>query len=66
MSTRCNVCDKKLKNIFVEITGKCRCGNVFCKEHIINHNCTFDYKQLYVTEKKDELIIVKKDKVIKI
>ena len=66
MVTKCSLCSKKLKNILIEVTGKCRCGNIYCREHITNHNCNFDYKKLYEKEKKNELIVVKKTKVVKI
>jgi len=66
MVTKCSLCSKKLKNILIEVTGKCRCGNIYCREHITNHNCNFDYKKLYEKEKENELIVVKKAKVIKI
>lgn len=65
MVSKCSMCGKKLKNVLlIEITGKCRCGKIFCSEHISNHSCTFDYKKLY--EKENELIVVKKAKVSKI
>jgi hypothetical protein len=67
MVLKCSLCGKKLKNVLViEITGKCRCGNIFCNEHISNHSCNFDYKKLYLKQKENELIIIKKEKVIKI
>tara|TARA_Y100000389_G_C17377484_1_gene472455 strand:- start:357 stop:557 length:201 start_codon:yes stop_codon:yes gene_type:complete len=66
MVLKCSLCNKKLKNVLIEITGKCRCGEIFCREHISNHNCTFNYKKLYEKEKKNELIVIKKAKVEKI
>jgi predicted nucleic acid binding AN1-type Zn finger protein len=36
-------CKKKL-HLTLLIIGTCRCGNYFCSEHRLNHNCTYDYK----------------------
>jgi hypothetical protein len=66
MSIKCEVCNIKINKLLAELTNKCRCGNIFCKKHMLNHNCTFDYNKLYLIQKKEELITVKKDKVIKI
>lgn len=43
---RCTVCDSKLKTIDV-IISTCRCGNIYCTQHRIDHKCTFDYKNDY-------------------
>lgn len=29
------------------IICKCRCGNLFCYKHRINHNCSYDYAKDY-------------------
>lgn len=47
MSSRCNKCKCKVKSIDVVI-NKCRCGNVYCSNHRIDHNCAFDYKKDYM------------------
>ena len=39
----CFTCKKKLKLAQVT-TGKCKCGNVYCKSHIHDHMCTHDFK----------------------
>jgi hypothetical protein len=36
-------CKKKLDATQL-ILGLCRCGNCFCSNHRLNHNCTYDYK----------------------
>lgn len=43
-SNICFHCDKKL-NPSQRISGKCRCENVYCSEHRINHPCAFDHHQ---------------------
>jgi hypothetical protein len=38
---KCLVCNKK-----VFLTGKCRCENFYCGNHLHSHGCTFNYKGL--------------------
>lgn len=66
MSVKCEVCNTKINSMLAEIINKCRCGSIFCRKHMVDHNCTFDYKELYTKQKKDELVVVKNDKIIKI
>lgn len=42
IQTRCMVCEKRLKISSIRV---CKCQNAFCTEHIIAHDCSFDYKQ---------------------
>ena len=46
---KCNKCKKKLNMIYYT----CKCGKMFCFEHLSphNHNCTYDY----ITEKKKQI-----------
>jgi hypothetical protein len=48
---KCQVCNKKINTISV-ITGTCRCKQIFCSKHILDHNCTFDYKEDYKMNNK--------------
>ena len=41
---RCFECNKKLNSIFITI-NTCRCKNLYCVQHMINHKCSFDYKK---------------------
>ena len=43
---RCHDCNIKVKTIDV-IISTCRCGNIYCIKHRINHNCSYDYKTDY-------------------
>lgn len=43
--TKCDNCNKKLK-LVVAIKGKCRCEKTFCAQHLMTHQCSFDYKTL--------------------
>ena len=43
MSVKCLTCKRKLK-LVETVYGLCRCKQVFCPQHLINHICNFDYK----------------------
>jgi hypothetical protein len=63
---RCKVCNKALNNIMLQTLHTCRCKGLYCREHIINHNCNFDYNKLYLEKTKDELVVIESDKITKI
>lgn len=62
-SIRCTVCRSKVKIIDV-IISTCRCGNVYCMRHRIDHECTFDYKKDY--EINNKLVKVDGEKIERI
>jgi hypothetical protein len=62
-SMRCTVCNSKVKSIDV-IISTCRCGNIYCMFHRLDHKCTFDYKKDY--ELKNKLVKVNGEKVNRI
>jgi len=43
----------------------CRCKNFYCREHMLNHSCSFNYKQFFVEQNKD-LVEIKSEKLEKI
>lgn len=59
----CAVCNSKVKTIDV-IISTCRCGNIYCMRHRIDHNCTFDYKKDY--ELNNKLVKINSHKIDKI
>ena len=61
---RCKLCNKKL-SIMLKDMYICRCSDYYCSIHKLEHNCTFDYKELFIQQNKD-LIEIKKSKVEKI
>ena len=61
---RCKLCNKKLNKMLKEMYI-CRCSDYYCSIHKLEHNCTFDYKELFIQQNKD-LIEVKKEKIEKI
>ena len=62
-SKRCASCDKKIRQID-EIMSKCRCGNIYCIMHRVDHNCDYDYKRDY--HKNNNLFKLEAEKVSKI
>lgn len=61
---KCLSCNKKI-NMLLKDLHICRCKNFYCREHIIEHNCSFNYKQLFIEQNKD-LVEIKTEKVEKI
>lgn len=57
---RCKECNKKI-SFLNKLTSSCRCNEVFCNLHRLDHTCTFDYKQDYKNNNK--LIKVVADKM---
>jgi hypothetical protein len=60
---KCCECNKNVSVLDI-ITCKCRCGNIYCKNHRIDHKCSFDYKELY--KETHKLIKIDDNKLDKI
>jgi hypothetical protein len=50
---KCFECNKKIKLIDTIICS-CRCGNVYCVKHRLDHKCLFDYHETYQKPEKIE------------
>ena len=61
--TKCEECHKKIGLLDI-ITCKCRCGNVFCKTHRLDHNCSYDYQSEY--KNSNQMVKLEEKKLIKI
>ena len=61
----CFVCKKKLK-LVKQITNKCKCKYIFCDQHKLNHNCTFDFIKTEHELLKSKNPVIVSDKVQKI
>ena len=48
---RCKECNKKI-SFMNAITSTCRCKEIFCNLHRIDHKCSFDYKEDYKNNNK--------------
>merc|ERR1712060_254506 len=40
----CSVCSRRLPALTASIHCKCKCGLLFCSEHIQFHDCTFNHR----------------------
>jgi hypothetical protein len=49
--SRCFECKKQILEIYATI-GKCRCGNIYCSNHIHFHNCQFNYNAFHQNNTK--------------
>jgi hypothetical protein len=59
MNEHCKTCGKKV-SLLDMIICKCRCGNLYCCKHRIDHTCIYDYSQNYkIPEKLQETKINK-------
>jgi hypothetical protein len=62
MMENCKICNKKILKHFINIY-KCKCYNIYCSEHKLNHNCPYDYHLNYKKIIKEKLPIVTSIKV---
>jgi hypothetical protein len=54
MRETCYACAKKIGLLDI-ITCKCRCGNLYCCKHRLDHICSYDYSQNYqIPDKLEE------------
>lgn len=44
MKTKCSICDKKIPPLMVDVYT-CKCGNIYCPRHKLNHDCSWDFLQ---------------------
>jgi hypothetical protein len=65
MATKCEKCNKKLNDLMINIY-LCRCKGIYCGKHLHDHNCTFDYKELFCEQMKSATYTVENKKVAKI
>ena len=63
--TFCCICKKKLSKLMLSIYT-CKCQNLYCPKHIIDHHCTFDYKTAFQKQIICELPIILTEKIVKL
>lgn len=61
----CLCCNKKLNILMIDLYT-CKCTKIYCRNHMLSHNCTFDYKILNSIQLKDKLPIIVAEKISKI
>ena len=52
--TKCTSCNTKIIFHMTKI-NTCRCKNVYCNLHIHQHECTFNYKQVWQDDCKKSM-----------
>ena len=62
---KCCSCKKLIPPLMKDIY-RCRCKKLFCKLHLHDHNCTFDYKEKFITTIKKSIVKIEKEKINKI
>lgn len=60
---KCKQCNRKIKLIDT-IMCRCKCNNLFCKIHRIDHVCPFDYQEDY--RQSNNLVKLEEKKIDKI
>lgn len=63
--TKCISCKSKIHPLMITI-HTCRCKNMYCHLHMHDHNCTFNYKEVWQNNSNNCLIKVDGEKVKKI
>lgn len=63
MAGKCEECHRKISLVNI-ITCKCRCGNVYCTQHRLEHGCSYDYQSDY--KLKNNLVKLEEKKLDKI
>jgi len=58
-------CKRKIPSIIKELS-RCRCGKLYCHEHRLAHDCTFDYQSHHKKTLEKQLTKVEPKKVIKV
>ena len=67
IKNKCNMLNCKKKLSLVDMSIKCKCGNIYCNSHRYssNHDCQFNYKKDFKNILETKLDKVINDKVIK-
>ncbi len=63
--SKCVLCKSKINSIMTNI-HTCRCKNIYCHLHMHDHNCTFNYKEVWQNNSDNFLRKVEAEKVKKI
>lgn len=60
--SKCCICKRKINHLLLDVYT-CRCKNLYCKIHLHEHNCKFDYNKLFREQMKNKMFKVIKKKV---
>lgn len=62
MVETCKICNKKILTHLISLY-KCKCENIYCSDHKLSHNCTYDYHSNFKKIIKDKLPVINSIKV---
>ena len=60
---KCKKCGGKISKLMVNI-HKCRCKGIYCKQHLHDHDCTFNYNKVFQDKIAKDLAKVEPKKVV--
>ena len=63
--SKCLSCNSKIHSLMTKI-HTCRCKNIYCHLHMHDHNCTFNYKEVWENNSEKFLPKVDGEKVKKL
>jgi len=58
----CLICKKKLK-LYQILTSKCKCGKLYCNNHLHDHACTHDFKGTHQSHLQNNLQVIEFKKI---
>lgn len=64
-SYRCEKCKRKISFMMVDVYT-CKCNGLYCWEHKLNHDCSWDWLEEHKQNIEKNNPIVKREKIIKI
>lgn len=62
--SNCVICGQKLRSLVIDM-NTCRCGGVYCREHLHTHQCKFDYHEQYRLQTEKVLVPIVAEKVVR-
>jgi late competence protein required for DNA uptake (superfamily II DNA/RNA helicase) len=61
---KCKKCNKKLHLLLVDMYT-CKCNQLYCSNHLLDHDCTFNYINANKSKLYNLLVKVNKQKITK-
>ena len=62
---KCTICKKKINKIY-SVISTCKCDNMYCLQHLRNHECSYDYKKEFKKFQEENMQKIIPDKIAKI
>ena len=62
VKVKCQICGKKIP-MYMQAVYTCKCKGVYCTDHKLNHDCTFDYKAEFREKAKERMPVIEAKKI---